>query len=215
MFTGIVEEIGRVRSVSLNGNSAVLEIYASKVLEGTIEGDSIATSGVCLTVTSVSNDHFTADVMPETYRRTTLGRLSRGASVNLERAMKAGGRMGGHIVTGHVDACGRVISAVREGNAVLLSVSVPQDMLRYIAEKGSVTVDGVSLTVVEAGKDSFTVSMIPHTGSVTTLGLVSPGTFVNIEVDVVARYIERLLSFTPPVRHESSLTMEFLKENGF
>lgn len=215
MFTGIIEEIGRVRSVSLSGNSATLEIDASRVLEGTVEGDSIATSGVCLTVTSVSEGCFTADIMPETFRKTTLGRLSRGSAVNLERAMKAEGRMGGHIVTGHVDACGKVISARREGNAVLLSVSVPQDILCYIAEKGSVTVDGVSLTVVDAGTDSFTVSMIPHTCSVTTLGGTYPGTLVNIEVDIVARYIRRMISFSTQRELESRLTMEFLKENGF
>ena len=217
----------------------VLDIEASRVLEGTAVGDSIAVNGVCLTVTPHSG-HFTADAMPETLRRTSLGALRPGSEVNLERAMVCGGRFGGHIVSGHVDACGRVESLTREGIAVLMRVSVPSGVLRYVAGKGSVTLDGVSLTVAsvpDAG--SFTVSLIPHTMASTTLRLLRPGSPVNVEVDMLARYVERLLSFETGLYGETSadgtvgnrgllagdsgserdsgggLTEEFLKRYGF
>ncbi len=221
MFTGIVEETGTVRSVHSGSSGAVLVISACKVLEGTRTGDSIAVNGVCLTVTP-GHGCFTADVMPESLRRTSLGSLLPGSKVNLERAMECGGRFGGHIVSGHVDACGRVTALEKEGIAVLMEVSVSRNILKYIAEKGSVTLDGTSLTVVSAGSGSFTVSLIPHTLSYTTLGLLQIGSPVNVEVDMLARYVERLLDFgkdkpddSRREREPGRLTIDFLKENGF
>ena len=215
MFTGIIEEIGTVRSIRGGEKGAVLDIEAAKVLDGTAVGDSIAVNGVCLTVTP-GNGHFTADAMPETLRRTSLCSLSAGSKVNLERAMSFGGRFGGHIVSGHVDACGRVASLTREGIAVLVRVSAPSDVLKYIAVKGSVTLDGVSLTVTDVDRESLAVSLIPHPAASTTLGLLHPGSPVNVEVDLLARYVERLLSggdmggVAP-----GGLTEAFLRENGF
>ena len=225
MFTGIIEEIGTVRSIRGGGSGVVLDIEASKVLEGTATGDSIAVNGVCLTVTPGSG-HFTADAMPETLRRTSLGGLRPGSKVNLERAMVCGGRFGGHLVSGHVDACGRVADLVRDGIALVMRVSVPSDVLRYVARKGSVTLDGVSLTVasVSDADSSFTVSLIPHTMASTTLHLLKPGSPVNVEVDMLARYVERLLAAgdaAPASAQVDSgsagggLTEEFLKKYGF
>ena len=225
MFTGIIEEIGTVRSIRGGGSGVVLDIEASRVLEGTATGDSIAVNGVCLTVTPGSG-HFTADAMPETLRRTSLGSLRPGSKVNLERAMVCGGRFGGHLVSGHVDACGRVADLVRDGIALVMRVSVPSDVLRYVARKGSVTLDGVSLTVasVSDADSSFTVSLIPHTMASTTLHLLKPGSPVNVEVDMLARYVERLLASgaaAPASAQVDSgsagggLTEEFLKKYGF
>ena len=225
MFTGIIEEIGTVRSIRGGGSGVVLDIEASRVLEGTAAGDSIAVNGVCLTVTPGSG-HFTADAMPETLRRTSLGGLRPGSKVNLERAMACGGRFGGHLVSGHVDACGRVADLVRDGIALVMRVSVPSDVLRYVARKGSVTLDGVSLTVasVSDSDSSFTVSLIPHTMASTTLHLLKPGSPVNVEVDMLARYVERLLAAgeaAPASAQVDSgsagggLTEEFLKKYGF
>ena len=179
MFTGIVEEIGTVRAIRTGKSGALLEIEASKVLEGTAVGDSIAVNGVCLTVTP-GHGSFTADAMPETLRRTSLGSLSVGSKVNLERAMLCGGRFGGHIVSGHVDACGRVVALEKDGIALLMRV---------------VTLDGTSLTVASVWTDSFTVSLIPHTMASTTLHRLRVGSPVNVEVDMLARYVERLLHF--------------------
>ena len=225
MFTGIIEEIGTVRSIRGGGSGVVLDIEASKVLEGTATGDSIAVNGVCLTVTPGSG-HFTADAMPETLRRTSLGGLRPGSKVNLERAMACGGRFGGHLVSGHVDACGRVADLVRDGIALVMRVSVPSDVLRYVARKGSVTLDGVSLTVASVSDEdsSFTVSLIPHTMASTTLHILKPGSPVNVEVDMLARYVERLLAAgaaAPASAQVDSgsagggLTEEFLKKYGF
>ena len=226
MFTGIIEEIGTVRSIRGGGSGVVLDIEASRVLEGTATGDSIAVNGVCLTVTPGSG-HFTADAMPETLRRTSLGSLRPGSKVNLERAMACGGRFGGHLVSGHVDACGRVADLVQDGIALVMRVSVPSDVLRYVARKGSVTLDGVSLTVasVSDADSSFTVSLIPHTMASTTLHLLKPGSPVNVEVDMLARYVERLLASSGDAVPASAqvdsgsagggITEEFLKKYGF
>ena len=212
MFTGIIEETGTVRSVTANS----LCISAEKVLEGTAVGDSIAVSGVCLTVTSLADGAFTADVMPETVRLTSLSRLRPGAKVNLERAVQPAGRLGGHIVSGHVDGCGRVESIVSDGIANRVTISLDAPLLRYIAEKGSVTLDGVSLTVVAVDARSFAVSLIPQTRAVTTLGELRTGSPVNVEVDVLARYTERLLAASAPQEEKKSgLSLEWLKENGF
>lgn len=216
MFTGIIEEKGILRSIRHGSFSAALEIEACKVLEGTAVGDSIATNGVCLTVTSVGKGGFTADVMAQTLRNTSLGNLKPGHEVNLERAMMAGGRFGGHMVSGHVDACGRVVSLHDEDIAVLMTVSIERALMRFIPPKGSVTLDGVSLTVAFTGDDTFTVSLIPHTRHVTALGRLRPGDAVNVEVDMLARYIDCLLGHVAAApADKGGLTMEFLAENGF
>ena len=216
MFTGIIEETGTVRAITTQSAGTALCIAADKVLEGTVIGDSIAVNGVCLTVTSLADRTFTADVMPETVRRTSLARLQPGTKVNLERAMQPSGRLGGHIVSGHVDACGRVESIVCDGIANRVTVALDASLLKYIAEKGSVTLDGVSLTVVAVDARSFAVSLIPQTRAVTTLGELKPGSPVNVEVDVLARYTERLLAASAPQEQKKSgLSLEWLKENGF
>lgn len=216
MFTGIIEETGTVRAITTQSAGTALCIAADKVTEGTAVGDSIAVNGVCLTVTSLSGKQFTADVMPETVRRTSLAQLRPGARVNLERAMTPSGRLGGHIVSGHVDACGRVASIVRDGIAYRVTVELDPSLLKYIAEKGSVTLDGVSLTVVAVDKRSFAVSLIPQTRAVTTLGELRPGSAVNVEVDVLARYTERLLAASAPQEEKKSgLSLEWLAQHGF
>ena len=217
MFTGIIEETGTVRSITSRSAGTALCICAEKVLEGTAVGDSIAVNGVCLTVTSLSDGAFTADVMPETVRLTSLARLFPGAKVNLERAMSPSGRLGGHIVSGHVDGCGRVDAIVPDGIAKRMTISLEAPLLKYIARKGSVTLDGVSLTVVAADDRSFAVSLIPQTRSATTLGELRTGSIVNVEVDLLARYIERLLTAGSPQKEEKKggLSLEWLQENGF
>lgn len=215
MFTGIIEEMGRVRSVSLAGASGKISIEAKKVLEGTRIGDSIAVNGVCLTVVSLERDGFTADVMAETVRRSNLGQLHRGDRVNLERAMAADGRFGGHIVSGHIDGEGLIKSYRKEENAVWITVEADPGILRLIVEKGSVCIDGVSLTVAAVSEKDFQVSVIPHTGEETTLLKKKPGDKVNLENDVVGKYVERLLgaSLEGGGRQPSrGLTMEFLRE---
>ena len=217
MFTGIIEETGTVRSITSRSAGTAICIHAEKVLEGTVVGDSIAVNGVCLTVTSLSDGAFTADVMPETVRLTSLARLYPGAKVNLERAMRPTGRLGGHIVSGHVDGCGRVDAIVPDGIAQRVTISLETPLLKYIARKGSVTLDGVSLTVVAADDRTFAVSLIPQTRSATTLGELRTGSIVNVEVDLLARYTERLLtaSALPKEEKKSGLSLEWLQENGF
>lgn len=194
VFTGIIEETGTVRETSLSpGRPGVLSVTASMVLEGTRIGDSIAVSGVCQTVVGMDEASFTVDVMPETAKRSTLGEIRPGTPVNLERALRMGDRIGGHIVNGHVDAVGQVRERRTEENAVVLEIALGEGLTRYIAPKGSVAVDGVSLTVVGSGRGAFSVSIIPHTLEETTLKGAKPGTRVNIEVDVIAKYIEALM----------------------
>jgi len=196
MFTGIIEEMGTMRRVAASGPAMELTIEASRVLEDIKIGDSIAVNGVCLTVVRHDSRTFTADVMPETYRMTTLSELAPGSRGNLERAMAAGGRYGGHIVQGHVDGVGVIRSRVKEHNAVVFTVE-PEDprQMKYIVPRGSVAVDGISLTVVRADDRSFTVSIIPHTLAETVLAFKHPGDRVNLETDILGRYIERLLQF--------------------
>ena len=216
MFTGIIEETGTVQSITRHGSSIALCIAADKVTEGTVVGDSIAVNGVCLTVTSLNGKRFTADVMPETVHRTSFSKLAAGSKVNLERALRASDRLGGHIVSGHVDGCGVIGSMVRDGIATRVTVKLPESLLRYIAVKGSVTIDGVSLTVTDVDANSFSVSLIPQTKAVTTLGDAKVGRIVNVEVDLLARYTERLLSAgRKQETKESSLSLEWLAENGF
>jgi riboflavin synthase len=224
MFTGIVEETGNVSSIVSGVKSAVLTIKADKVLEGTKLGDSIAVNGVCLTVTGLTGSCFQADVMAETLRRSALGSLRSGSKVNLERAMAADGRFGGHLVAGHIDGTGTISSVRREDNAVWVQISTKPQILRYIIEKGSIAIDGISLTVAALEKDSFAVSVIPHTGQETTLLEKKTGDVVNLENDLVGKYIERLLNTeTQGSETESGsdgtagsgITKEFLEKYGF
>lgn len=193
MFTGIIEEVGHVKSLQRGAKSFVLEVEASKVLEGTQIGDSIATNGVCLTVTNLTGTGFTADVMPETVSRTALGDLTAGSPVNLERALSLQTRLGGHIVSGHIDGTGYISDLRQDDTALWLTVTCDSKLLRYIIEKGSVTLQGVSLTVARVDERSFAVSLIPHTQAATTLHQARIGDRVNIENDIIAKYVEKLL----------------------
>lgn len=216
MFTGIVEEVGTVRQVVSGNTSGEITIGAETVLQGTKIGDSIAVNGVCLTVTSLISGGFTADIMPETLRRSNLGKLCSGDNVNLERAMAADGRFGGHIVSGHIDGTGTVIEQRRESNAVWVRIKTSSDILRLIVEKGSIAIDGISLTVADVSESDFQVSIIPHTGSETTLLKKKIGDNVNLENDIVGKYVQKLLSpKQPETKAESKITMEFLREHGF
>lgn len=216
MFTGIVEEMGRIRQILLTGNSGQIRIEARKVLEGTKVGDSIAVNGVCLTVVSLSQDGFTADIMAETYRRSGLGQQKAGDLVNLERAMAAGERFGGHIMSGHIDGTGVIESLRREENAVWVTIRTEPAVLRLIVEKGSIGIDGISLTVASVSETSFQVSVIPHTGEETTLLKKKAGDVVNLENDIVGKYVEKLLGLGNGGRakESSGLTMDFLREYG-
>ncbi len=206
MFTGIIEEVGRVRSTG----GGRLSFEARKVLEGTRLGDSIAVSGACLTVIDMGEGFFTIEVMPETLRRTSLGSLRPGDPVNLERALQIGGRLGGHFVQGHVDDTGRIISLLPERDAILMKISAPAPLMRYVVEKGFIAVEGVSLTVVSRDSGSFTVSLVSYTRQHTNLGSKRTGDPVNLEIDIIAKYVEQLAG-----RHSSGLTPEFLREHGF
>ena len=215
MFTGIVEEMGRIRHISLNGRSGQISVRAKKVLEGTKIGDSIAVNGVCLTVTSLQPDGFTADIMAETYRRSNLGQGKPGEYVNLERAMEAGERFGGHIMSGHIDGVGVIQAYRREENAVWVTIETSPEILRLIVEKGSIGIDGISLTVVKVEDTEFQVSVSPHTGEETTLLKKDTGDQVNLENDIIGKYVEKLLGIgSVEESGGSGLTMDFLKEYG-
>ncbi|MER7409904.1 riboflavin synthase [Streptomyces cacaoi] len=193
MFTGIVEELGQVLAVEDLGEQARLRLRGPKVTEGVRHGDSIAVNGVCLTVVTSEDGEFTADVMAETLHRSVLGSLTEGAPVNLERPLAFGGRLDGHLVQGHVDGTGTIAERRETAGGTDITVTLPGALARYVVEKGSITVDGVSLTVVDAAEDRFTISLIPTTLALTTLGTKQPGDPVNLEVDVLAKYVERLL----------------------
>ncbi|MGG2463617.1 riboflavin synthase [Streptomyces sp. RGM 3693] len=193
MFTGIVEELGEVAAIEDLGDAARFRLRGPVVTEGAKHGDSIAVNGVCLTVVETEAGEFTADVMAETLHRSSLGALTTGSRVNLERPMALGGRLGGHLVQGHVDGTGTIVERTPGEHWELVKVALPAQLARYVVEKGSITVDGVSLTVVEAADDYFTISLIPTTLALTTLGIKQPGDPVNLEVDVLAKYVERLL----------------------
>lgn len=193
MFTGIVEELGEVTAVEQLEEASRFRLRGPVVTEGAKHGDSIAVNGVCLTVVDTADGEFTADVMQETLNRSSLGALTEGSRVNLERPMALGGRLGGHLVQGHVDGTGEILSRTPSEHWELVKVALPANLSRYVVEKGSITVDGVSLTVVEAAADWFTISLIPTTLALTTLGIKQPGDPVNLEVDVLAKYVERLL----------------------
>ena len=207
MFTGIVEEIGKIKGM----RPGKLSVSAEIVLEGTRLGDSIAVNGVCLTVSSLTGDSFTVDIMPETLRLTNIGKLHYGAPVNLERAMPADGRFGGHFVQGHVDGTGKVISLSSEEGATIVRISAPVELMPYIVSKGFIAVDGVSLTVTDYDDVSFSVSLVSYTREHTILGVVKPGDVVNLEVDIIAKYVEKLHH-----RNEHGIiTIDFLEEHGF
>jgi riboflavin synthase len=215
MFTGIVEEIGTVEALTPSKDAYQLKIKANRVLEDVHLGDSISVNGVCLTVTSYKQGEFTVDVMPETVKASTIQTLSRGASVNLERAMAANGRFGGHFVAGHVDGVGKILRRTPLSNAVYYEIEVDPSLLHFMVDKGSITVDGTSLTLFELTDHSFTISLIPHTLSETVLGQKDKGSLVNIECDMMAKYIRKFLK--PEQNHEkrSNLTPSFLEKNGF
>ena len=194
MFTGIVRERGRVTAIEGGGDGIQLRIAAALTATRTAVGDSVAINGVCLTATSVADGELAFDAVAETLRRTSLGRLEPGSEVNLEPALRAGEPLGGHIVQGHVDGIGRVRSLEPVGDGAELTVEAPPELLRYCVEKGSITVDGVSLTVASLADDAFTIALIPHTLAETTLARLAPGDEVNLEVDVLAKYVERLIA---------------------
>jgi riboflavin synthase len=206
MFTGIIEEVGVVRLVS----PSQLVISADKVLGGTKLGDSLAVNGACLTVTGVDSHSFSVEVMPETQRRTNLGRQRPGDKVNLERPLTLSSHLGGHLIQGHIDTTGKVISMIPEGTAVLARYAAPPEVMGYLVEKGFIAVDGVSLTITEVENDSFTVSLVDYTLRNTNLGERHPGDLVNLEVDIIAKYVEKLLR-----QPKSAISWDFLAERGF
>ncbi|MBR5579947.1 MAG: riboflavin synthase [Treponema sp.] len=231
MFTGIVEEIGTIKAIQKGASSAILRIQAAKIMTDMHIGDSIAVNGICLTVTEFSAKEFAADVMHETLNRTNLGQLRQGSSVNLERAMAANGRFGGHIVSGHVDGVGTVSNIQRDDNAIWYTISAGPEILKYIVEKGSITIDGTSLTVARVSDKDFAISAIPHTVAITILGQKKVGDKVNLENDIIGKYVEKLLqggvqsswqqadfqsgSSGNHKQEKSGITMEFLAANGF
>ncbi|MHA6483839.1 riboflavin synthase [Paenibacillus sp. strain BS8-2] len=220
MFTGLVEEVGRMRNVYRQGEAMKLTIGATMVTQGVALGDSIAVNGVCLTVTSFDGASFTADVMPETYRRSSLYTLRPGDPINLERAMMVGSRFGGHIVQGHVDGTGKVVSRHVDANAVMFTITTDDpDLMRYVIPKGSITVDGISLTVVATTEAGLTVSIIPHTLAETALAVRQPGDMVNLESDIIGKYVDHLLRYRSAapeaIAPKSSLTADYLTKHGF
>ncbi|MEG0250459.1 MAG: riboflavin synthase [Peptostreptococcus sp.] len=215
MFTGIVEEIASIKNIQNGKNSAVLTIAAKKVLEDVSIGDSIAVNGVCLTVTNFSSGEFTVDVMHETLKKSSLASLKNGSKVNLERAMLLNGRFGGHIVSGHIDGTGEIIDIKKDDNAIWYAISTEKRIIKYIIEKGSIAIDGISLTVARLSESSFDVSIIPHTQKETILKMKKIGDIVNLENDCIGKYVERLMNFEDEDDTKKDLTMEFLLENGF
>jgi len=212
MFTGIIEETGIIKSIRRGTRSSQITIQATRVLEDVKTGDSISVNGICLTVTSFGSDHFQVDVMPETIRLTNLNTLEPGSAVNLERSLKLTDRLGGHLVNGHIDGIGKIVRRWEEDNAVWLKISAETGILRYIVDRGSIALDGISLTVTSTDINSFSVSIIPHTQKVTTLLLKKSGDLLNIECDIIAKYVEKL--------HKKDsggmkIDMDFLERNDF
>lgn len=213
MFTGIVEELGTVSNIKQSGEAMELTIHANSILSDVKLGDSIAVNGICLTVTSFTASSFTVDAMPETMKSTSLCMLKPLSKVNLERAMAANGRFGGHFVTGHIDGVGTIVSKKQHFNAIYYKIGIPNDLLRYCLQKGSVAVDGTSLTIFDIDESSITISLIPHTVSESIIGEKVAGDIVNIECDMIGKYIEHFIS--KPAKRDSSVTESFLQENGF
>lgn len=218
MFTGIVEEVGSIQAIKRGSVSSSLVIQGSLIFDDLKLGDSVAVNGVCLTVAALSNKTFDADVMHETLSRSGLGALTQGSPVNLERAMPLNGRFGGHIVSGHIDGTGTIVSIKNDENAVWYEIAASAPIMRYVVEKGSIAIDGVSLTIAGVTAESFKVSIIPHTLSNTVMGGLRVGSTVNLENDVVGKYVEKLLGLS---QHDSGhneasgITAEFLAEYGF
>lgn len=212
MFTGIIEEIGKILTIRKRKDSAELVVQACTVLEDIHVGESIAVNGVCLTVTSFSQSSFTADVMHETLSRSSLGNLHTGCSVNLERAMSANGRFGGHIVSGHIDGTGKVTAIAKDDNAIWYTIKTSPSILKYIVEKGSIAMDGISLTVAKLDTESFSVSIIPYTDAQTILSEKRVGDTVNLENDCIGKYVEHLMS---TAQANTNITAEFLEKYGF
>ncbi|PFN97775.1 riboflavin synthase [Bacillus sp. AFS076308] len=218
MFTGIIEEIGKVAKIQRTANSYVLTIEAEKILQDIHLGDSIAVNGVCLTVTSILGKQFTVDVMPETVKATSLNNIKSGTKINLERAMAAGGRFGGHFVSGHADGTGVIKRKQALENAVYYEIEADPEVLRFVIVRGSVAVDGTSLTVFDVSESSFTLSLIPHTLSETVIGLKGPGDIVNLECDMIGKYVSHFIKNTGndmPQKKKSGISQSFLEENGF
>ncbi|MDR3289387.1 MAG: riboflavin synthase [Peptococcaceae bacterium] len=216
MFTGIVEELGTIQKIRSLPDSASLTIQAAKVLDATQIGDSIAVNGACLTVVALSEHDFTVDIMAETLRKTSLAGLNHGAKVNLERALQLQTRLGGHLVSGHIDGVGIIQRLTRQGIATIAEISLPPELLPYLLPKGSVAIDGISLTIVEVFARSFTISLIPHTCGQTTLGFKGVGDPVNLETDMIGKYVARLLTNQrPDAPAGEQLSYEFLLEHGF
>jgi riboflavin synthase len=211
MFTGIVEEMGSVKALRRDAGAARLTISASTVLVGTAPGDSICVNGVCLTVVEMTKSDFAADVAVETLKVTNLGDLRTGSKVNLERALQLSARIGGHLVSGHVDGVGRIRERREEGNGWRIFIDAPETVLRYVIKKGSIAIDGISLTVADVDKTGFSIAMIPHTAKLTTLGFKSAGDSVNLESDLIGKFVERLLRG----RIEGGVSLELLRKNGF
>lgn len=214
MFTGIIEEIGKVKSVDRHSNSIKLTISANRIMSDVKIGDSIATNGICLTVTTFTEDSFTVDVMPETMMTTNFKSLKINDKVNLERALPLNGRLGGHIVSGHIDGVGTLTKKYKDDKAIRMSFSAPSDILDFIVKKGSIAIDGISLTVTDVDSTSFSVSIIEHTQGETTLTSKKIGDTVNLENDVIAKYVEKLLN-REEKGNEKRLSLDFLESNGF
>lgn len=216
MFTGIVEEVGKIQAIKRGGKSSQIIVDASLVLDKTFVGESICTNGVCLTVTKINKNSFEADIMAETLRRSNLGDLNAGNHVNLERALTLDKRLGGHLVSGHIDGTGEIIAREKEDNAIWITIRTSLQILRYVIEKGSITIDGISLTVAYVNEKVFKVSIIPHTGANTTLLNKLQGEKVNLECDIIGKYVEKLLGLQKPSSINSRvLDGNFLKDNGF
>ena len=218
MFTGIVEELGRIKSIRQGRKSSILTIEGNIIFEDLKLGDSVAVNGVCLTVTEFSQNSFCADVMSETLSRSSLGSLKSGSYVNLERAMPANGRFGGHIVSGHIDGTGTIIKITPDDNAIWYTIETQDRLMRYIVEKGSIAIDGISLTVADVSKDSFRVSIIPHTSKMTVLSKKSIGDTVTLENDIIGKYVEKMFGTTKSNQvqnNKNSITRDFLAKAGF
>ncbi len=215
MFTGIVEELGTIKGIEVNSSSPSIEVLATEVLSDIKIGDSISVNGVCLTVISYNTNSFQVEVMPETLRKTGLFELKRSHKVNLERALSLKDRLGGHIVTGHIDGQGKILKKYTEKNSLVIEIGAPPEVLKYVIPKGSIAIDGISLTVVDLKKGSFTVSLIPHTAGITTLGLKKTGDKVNLEGDLIGKYVEKFVSVEKHGDNSSNISMKDLLEKGF
>lgn len=215
MFTGIIEETGMVLAVKRKQNSAVISVSCNKILNDTKIGDSIAVNGICLTVTDFGSYYFSADVMPETINRTSLKQINVGSYVNLERAMAANGRFGGHIVSGHIDGTGVISQITEDENAVIMKIQTEKALLEGMIVKGSVAIDGISLTIISVSSSAFAVSLIPHTRKETNLSIKKIGDTVNLETDVIGKYVSRYFEAVKDKEKQSDITMDFLAEKGF